>query len=334
MADEEKSQNIDELIAQTEAALAANDAKAARKLADAVAEADPHHPKLHDLWEEVAAVKAFSQGVSAADRQRFDVLRGLLKQWPASTRQTERYKTLAARIDEWVTKHKADAEELQRTGRWFEAREAWSEVLKADPDSPEAKQGMHDCMVESIGQEARDLMRANDWENAITKWDEMLLEFPDNEEAQKGRAEAVHQRDKKARTKVMIEIGAVAIVVIGIAIYLIGFYYPKAQRIDSLDRGIRTSIQHHDWRMAEARVDSFVQISPDEPEVPIWQRRIAELKRGESEILKQEIGVAITAADWDRAQTLVDSLAGFMREAPEIPDWREAIQRGRSAAAP
>ena len=332
MADEEKSQNIDELIAQTEAALAANDAKAARKLADAVAEADPHHPKLHDLWEEVAAVKAFSQGISAADRQRFDVLRGLLKQWPASTRQTERYKTLAARIDDWVAKHKSEAEELQRTGRWFEAREAWDEVLKADPDNEEAKQGKHDCVVESIGQEARDLMRASEWDNAITKWDEMLLEFPDSEEAQKGKAEAVRQRDKKARTKVMLEIGAAAIVVIGIAVYLIGFYYPQAQRIDSLDRGIRTAIDHHDWRTAEANLGSFIQISPDEPEVPIWQRRISELKRWESNALKAQIDSAITVAEWDHAQTLVDSLAAFMREAPEIPDWREAIERGRTAA--
>ena len=330
MADEEKNQTIEEVIAQAEEAIAADDARAARRLVDTIAEMDPHHPKVHGLWEKVAEVKAYSQGLSAAKRQRFDVLRGLLKQWPASTRQTERYQNLTAKIDEWVEKHRTEAEEQQRAEKWFEARESWAEVLRADPDNEEAKQKMHDCMVESIGQEARELMRARDWENAITKWDEMLHSFPESEEAQKGKEEAVHQKHLKARKKTMLEIGAAAIVVLGIAAYLLFFYYPKAKEIDRLGLQITSALTHEDWRTAQRTIPDFTALSPDEPEIPLWRRRVENLKRQEARQLTTQIDSLVGAGDWDRAQVLVDSISGFVPDASRLPTWREAIERGRS----
>jgi tetratricopeptide (TPR) repeat protein len=239
---EERDEALQKAIEEAEAALAADDDRTARDLVEKVAEIAPNHPRVHSMWEEVVELRQYKQGISAADRQRFDILRGLLENWPSSVRGDKRYAELEGRVTGWIDKHREEAEEHQRNKRWNDAKESWNEVLNADPDNEEAQTRSHDCMVESIGEEARKLMSAGAWDNAIAKWEELLRELPESDEARHDRDEAVRQRHVEHRRKLytrLAGIGAILLVALALAVFI---YIPEQKGIDAAQRNIVTAL--------------------------------------------------------------------------------------------
>jgi tetratricopeptide (TPR) repeat protein len=289
---EEHDDALQKAIDEAEAALASDDERNARDLVEKVAEIAPNHPRVHSMWEEVVELRQYKQGISAADRQRFDILRGLLENWPSSVRGDKRYVELEARITDWITKHREDAEEHQRGKRWDGAKNSWDEVLNADPDDEEAKARSHDCMVESIGEEARKLMNAGAWDNAIAKWQEMLREFPGSEEAGRGRDEAVQQRHAEHRRKFYTRLLGVAAVLVVALIVALFVYLPEQSRIDDAKRDIVDLFAADDWKTAETKLDSLIKVtdgnlllhvSPKDANVVQWRQRIQIARKKESE---------------------------------------------------
>ena len=241
----EQGTNIEKLIRQAEAALEQNDSRTGRKLLDNIAEIEPDHPRLAGLWEELAAVKAYSQAVSAIKRVRYDILVKILEQWPPTGRNTPRFVELQTTLEQWIEKNRIDGEQFQEEGKWDEASEAWTRILEIDPENQRAKRRLRNCTIAFHGAIAEEFMAEGDWENAMYKWQDILRQYPESDEARKGirRAEEAHLAEHRKKMMISWSIGGVVIaVIIGFLLYWQMVYLPEQHRVAGMESRIRAEV--------------------------------------------------------------------------------------------
>ena len=272
-----KEPTIDELLKQAREALEQNDARSARDRLDAVAEREPEHPELRELWEELGAVKAYTQGISAIKRVRYDLLAKMLEQWPAAGKASSRFVELQTELENWIEKHRAEGEMYMEQREWEKAADAWGRVLEVDPENARAKRRLRNCTIAFQGSIAEEFMAEGDWENAIYKWQDVLRQYPESDEARAGIRRAEAAQKSHHRKRILIGWSIAGAIVGGIVLFVMYWqmsYLPTQQMIRGVENRIRTEMLAEHWREAQRLADTLRYVTSDSSTVRTWQRRV------------------------------------------------------------